>query len=445
MEEMSEAGGVAVLRDEALCEEIHHSVVGGMNVFVLPKRGFKRKYAEILVHYGSNDNAFALPGGKTVEVPPGIAHFLEHKMFEKSWGEAFQEFAKLGASANAYTANNYTSYLFWTLDNFAEALRMVFRVALEPYFTAESVAKEQDIIGQEIRMYNDEPGSRLSREVLEALYREHPVRIDIAGTEHSIRLIDKDLLYLCHSAFYRPSNMALFVAGDVVPGEVYDLADRYLALYSVPSDGGCIRRIRPDEPPDVGANSEVNLPVPVPLVEVAWKGDAPGENGARLLKSEIATSLLLDILFGRSSSFFTEAYEEGLLDEVSASHESWPDYSYSAVAAQSVSPEKLIDRIYGEIERARHEGVSEDDFARVKRASIGRYVTVFDSFDTAGEMQAHLHDIGLDIFTYGRMLRAVSVSDVQDRIGAFQRERAVSVIVRDKKLGQRGNSNGRGD
>ena len=162
------------------------------------------------------------------------------------------------------------------------------------------------------------------------------------------------------------------------------------------------------------------------------------------MKSEIATNLLLISSLG-GSSFFTEAYEEGLLDEVSASHESWPDYSYSAVAAQSVSPEKLIDRIYGEIERARHEGVSEDDFARVKRASIGRYVTVFDSFDTAGEMQAHLHDIGLDIFTYGRMLRAVSVSDVQDRIGAFQSERAVSVIVRDKKLGQRGNSNGRGD
>lgn len=430
---MAEGGAstINVLTDEVLKEEIHHAKVGGMNVFVLPKPGFKRKYAEILVHYGSNDNAFVPPGGKLEEVPPGIAHFLEHKMFEKSWGEAFAEFAKLGASANAYTTNNYTSYLFWTLNNFRETLKMLFCVALEPYFTAESVAKEQDIIGQEIRMYNDDPGSRLGREVLEALYLKHPVRIDIAGTEASIKRIDKDLLYLCHTTFYRPSNMALFVGGDVCPSEVFDLAGRYVADH----DHDCrrvIQRSRPEEPAQVGKDAVVNLPVPVPMVEVAWKDEPAGADGAELVRKEIAANFFMDILFGKSSAFFTKVYEEGLLDDLSASHDSWPDYAFSAVAAQSMSPEKLIDRIHQEIARVEREGVPAEDFARTKKAAIGRYVTVFDSFDTTGEMQAHLHDIGQDVFAYGRALQSVTLDDVASRIGAFRREKSVGVIVRDQ-------------
>ncbi len=271
---MSDGGSVTgVLRDDILQEEIHSSKISGMNVFVLPKPGFKRKYAEVFVRYGSNDNAFHVPGKGLVQVPPGIAHFLEHKMFEKSWGEAFGAFARLGASANAYTANNYTSYLFWTLDNLREALDLLFRVALEPYFTEESVAKEQDIIGQEIRMYDDEPGSRLVREVLQALYLEHPVRIDIAGTEESIKQIDKDLLYTCHSVFYRPWNMALFVGGDVDPGQVFDLAGRFVQDFGPEKP---IERARPVEPPFVGKDAVINLPVPVPMVQVAWKHDPPG-------------------------------------------------------------------------------------------------------------------------------------------------------------------------
>jgi predicted Zn-dependent peptidase len=262
------AGSFGVLRDESLKEEIHRSKTRGMNVFVMPKPGFRRKYAEISIRYGSNDNAFHVPGKGLIELPPGIAHFLEHKMFEKSWGEAFGAFARLGASANAYTANNYTAYLFWTLNNLRDALELLFRVALEPYFTEESVAKEQDIIGQEIRMYNDNPGSRLEREVLQALYLEHPVRIDIAGTEESIRRIDKDLLYTCHGAFYRPSNMALFVGGDVRPEEVFEIAERSLEGYD---PGEPVIRARPSEPPEVGRDAVVYLPVPVPWSK--WLGN----------------------------------------------------------------------------------------------------------------------------------------------------------------------------
>ena len=430
---------ITVLKDDFVKEQIVSTTVGGLRVFVLPKPGFRRKYAEMFVHYGSNDNAWVPQGGGRVEVPPGIAHFLEHKMFEKEWGEAFNEFAKIGASANAYTSNNYTSYLFWALDNWKESLGLLFDVSLSPYFTRESVEKEQNIIGQEIRMYNDEPGSRLVRETMEALYREHPVRLDIAGTERSIHTITKDLLYLCHGAFYRPANMALYLAGDLDPSEVFDIAGKLVEEYACQGQapasvepGAPVDRSRPKEPSTVGKDAEVCLPVPVPLVQIAWKDDPSGEDTADLVRSELGSSLLLDILFGKSSAFFSEVYQEGLVDELSSSYEAWPDYAYASVAAQTTRPEDLSVRVQEEIERLRKTGVSEEDFARSKRASIGRFYTLFDSFDTVGEMHVHLRDIGTDVFSYGRALMDLKIDDLNRKFDALQKERSVRTIVRDR-------------
>lgn len=430
---------VTVLKDDFTKEQIISATVGGLRVFVLPKPGFRRKYAEMFVHYGSNDNAFVPPGRSRTEVPPGIAHFMEHKMFEKEWGEAFNEFAKMGASANAYTSNNYTSYLFWALDNWKDSLKLLFDVSFSPYFTRESVEKEQNIIGQEIRMYNDEPGSRLVRETMESLYRAHPVRMDIAGTEQSINTITKDLLYLCHGTFYRPTNMALYLAGDLNPTEVFDVAAKLVDEFacsngvsgSVEADAP-VSRSRPDEPASVGKDAEVSLPVPVPLVQLAWKDQPAGENHGELVRSELGASLLLDILFGKSSDFFSQVYQEGLVDELSSSYEAWPDYAYASVAAQTTRPEDLAARVQEEIERLRKTGVGEEDFARAKRASIGRFYTLFDSFDSVGEMHVHLQDIGTDVFSYGRALMALELDDVNRKFHALQKERSVRTIVRDR-------------
>lgn len=427
----------AVLRDDLLKEEIHAAKVGGLTVFVMPKRGFRRKYAEVFVHYGSNDNSFVPPGGSKVDVPPGIAHFLEHKMFEKEWGEAFSEFSRVGASANAFTGNSYTSYLFWTLSDWKAAMAVLLEVVFHPHFTVESVKKEQDIISQEIRMYNDDAGSRLMRETLEALYVNHPVRLDVAGTEQSIRDIDTDLLYLCHDAFYCPENMSLFVAGDLEPSDVFETAEKLVRRFHA---GGKSEpeRLRPEEPPGVGQDSEVSLPVPVPLIQIAWKDVPVGINAGALIRSELGASMLLDMLFGKSSAFFTGAYEEGLLDDISASYEAWPDYAFASVGAQTSRPEELAARVQEEIEKTRKTGVSEEDFLRTKKASVGRYVTLFDSFDAVGEMQAHLHDIGQDVFSYGRVLEDISIDDVNAKLDMLEKRRSVRVIVRDR--GQRDRS-----
>jgi len=423
---------VALLKNDLLMEEIHSADVGGLTVFVMPKRGFRRKYAEVFVHYGSNDNSFIPHGGQKVDVPPGIAHFLEHKMFEKEWGEAFAEFSRVGASANAYTSNSYTSYLFWTLDNWKEALKVLFEVVYRPYVTDLSVAKEQNIIGQEIHMYNDEPGSRLMRETLEALYKRHPIRLDVAGTEESIKEINKDLLYLCHETFYCPANMSLFVAGDLDPSQVFDMAGKLVQEFATACKEEP-QRLRPDEPPGVGADSEVSLPVPVPLLQVAWKDVPSWGRGDALVRSELGASILLDILFGKSSAFFSRAYEEGLLDDISASYEAWPDYAFAAVSAQTSMPGELAARVQEEIEKARKSGVSEKDFLRTKKASVGRYVTLFDSFDTVGEMQVHLHDVGQDVFSYGRILEEASIQDVNAKFDMLDRGKSVRTIIRDKR------------
>ncbi|MGE5578437.1 MAG: EF-P 5-aminopentanol modification-associated protein YfmH [Bacillota bacterium] len=429
---------VAVLSDDFVKERIVSTTVDGLRVYVLAKPGFRRKYAEMFVHYGSNDNAFVSPDGRQVEVPPGIAHFLEHKMFEKEWGEAFSEFSKLGASGNAYTSNNYTSYLFWTLDTWKESLEILFDVALTPHFTSESVAREQGIIGQEIRMYNDDPGSRLVRETMQSLYLRHPVRIDIAGTEESIATINKDLLYLCHETFYRPANMALYLAGDLDPKEVFQAAGEYIRRYARKGPGKVVDRKRPAETAEVGKDAEVSLPVPVPMVQIAWK-DEPAKDTAALVRGELGASILMDILFGRSSEFFSKVYEEGLVDEISSSYESWPDYAYASVAAQTTRPEELAARVQEEVERVRKTGVIEEDFERAKRASEGRFYTLFDSFDTVGEMHVHLQDIGTDVFSYGRALRALTLEDVNRKFDALLPERSVRTIVRDK-AGPKANS-----
>jgi predicted Zn-dependent peptidase len=419
-----------ILKNELLKEEIHGEVIDGIKVFVLPKRGFKRKYAEISVHYGSNDNAFIPNGtGEPVEVLPGIAHFLEHKMFEKQWGEAFSAFAGIGASANAYTANNYTSYLFWTLENFAQALELLMEVVFSPHFADQSVEKEKGIITQEIRMYHDQPGSRLLKETLSSLFLKHPVRLDIAGTESSIKQVTKELLYLCHSNFYCGANTSLYMAGDFHPDEALDLAAGIISSRGLkpcrPPE-----RIRPDEPEEVGGDVRVNMHVPTPLLQIGWK-DINLKEGRDLILRETSVNLLLELMFGRSSSFFRKVQEEGLADRISFSYEAWPDYGFAIVGAETTCPDKLRGMVFDEIERVRSRGVEPKDFERLRRTLFGRFITLFDSYDTVGQVQMRLSDTGEDLFSYGSLLKQLDLDTVMSGLDCLDRERAVTTVIAD--------------
>ncbi|MBE3520105.1 MAG: insulinase family protein [Firmicutes bacterium] len=401
----------------------------GMAVFVMAKPGYRKKFAQVTVAYGSNDVVFSLPDSefsgncvgplRRFETPPGIAHFLEHKMFDRPGGSAFDDFSALGASANAFTSNDFTSYTFWTVDEFRKCLELLLDLVWNPHFSEESVRKEQGIIEQEIVMYEDEPYSRLTRALLESLYHVHPVRIDVTGTKESIRQITPELLYVCHAAFYRPFNMALFVAGD------FEAEDEALRLAEIldsaaPSKGARPVRERPEEPPEPRQlSATVKMHVPRPFINIGWKDQPGGHDGKKLLRREIATDLLLNILFGKSSPVFARLYEEGLADDLGVSYEAWPDYSFATITAETVEPQKLLDEVLREVDTARKRGIAASDFERAKDAAWGHYITLFDDLDLIAESQCQLYFIGEDVFSYGETLKSITLQEVEERLSVL--------------------------
>ncbi len=424
------------LTDPLLNEQIHAARIYGMNVFVLPKPAFQRQYAEVCVNYGSNDTTFIPHGADaSVSVPAGVAHFLEHKMFEKPWGDAFSAFASFGASANAYTTNNSTSYQFWSLDNYDKGLDLLMEVVFAPYFTKESVEKEKNIIAQEISMYEDQPEWRIFRETLGRLYKKHPVRLDIAGTYESIRAIDENVLYMCHKNFYCPENATLFIAGDFEPDETLELAQSVIEKHVDVGREPPIR-IRPNEPPDVHGDVRINLPVPTPLLNIGWK-DNHLLNGRDLIKREIACAFLLDVTFGKSSDFFAQVHKQGLTDDLSFSYEAWPDYAFSIVGAESDNPNVLNEMILEEVNRVRMYGVDPAEFERKRKAALGRFITVFRSFESVAMSQIRLSNLGEDLFSYGSILESLDISDIDASMDCLAQGMKVSVIVANEEGAQK--------
>jgi predicted Zn-dependent peptidase len=262
-----------VIENKLLKEKIFwQKVEPGLEVFVLPKRGYNKKYATFATRFGSIDSHFVVEGeGQELVVPDGVAHFLEHKLFEEKEGNVFDRFAKLGASSNAFTNFTNTAYLFSSTDNFEECLEILLDFVQQPYFTEENVEKEKGIIEQEIRMYEDNPQWRIFFNLLAALYQKHPVRKDIAGTVESIRQIDKDVLYQCYRTFYHPSNMAVFVVGDVDPDKTMkQVADNIARHGHAPL--GEIKRFYPQEGPNLAEKFvSQELVVSQPIINLGIK------------------------------------------------------------------------------------------------------------------------------------------------------------------------------
>lgn len=223
---------------------------GGLQVFILPKAGFKKTYATFTTRYGSVDNHFQVEGREEIRVPDGIAHFLEHKMFEEPTGDIFSNFANKGASANAFTSFDRTTYLFTATEHIEDNLTTLIDFVQHPYFTDENVEKEKGIIGQEIQMYRDNPDWRSYYGLIEAMYSKHPIRIDIAGTVESISKITKGTLYECYNTFYHPSNMILFVVGGINPESIMELIRSNQAAKTFEPQG-MIRRYFEQEPYEI--------------------------------------------------------------------------------------------------------------------------------------------------------------------------------------------------
>ena len=369
----------------------------GLTVMIVPKKGVQKKYVIWGTNYGSNDSKFVVPGeeGET-EVPKGVAHFLEHKMFEQENGpNSLDVLTALGVEANAYTTNDHTAYLFECTDKFYEALDELMDYVQHPYFTDENVEKEKGIIGQEIMMYDDYPEWKVYLNTLEAMYHNHPVKLDITGTIETISHIDKEVLYKCYNTFYNPSNMVLVVCGDFKPDEIIEEIKKRLVSKEA---SGEIKRIYPEEPQNiVKSYVEQKMEVSMPLFTIGIK-DTPSEEKVR---KHIAVEILLNMLLGRSSKLYKEIYGQGIIfNQPSLEYEFTEGYAHVLITGQATEPEKVFETFKKEIKMLKENGINEEEFNRIKKMIYGGYVKEYN--DVAETARMFLADFfkGINSFDY---------------------------------------------
>ena len=384
--------GFEIIESRKLREKVFylkHS--SGLDIYVAPKKGYSSQYAIFGTKYGSIDNLFD-EGGTQTAVPEGIAHFLEHKLFESEDGDAFSRFAKTGASANAYTSFDRTCYLFSCTSEFRASLEILLDFVQKPYFTDKTVRKEQGIIGQEIRMYDDDPNWQVFFGLLRSLYKKHPVRTDIAGTVESIAQITPELLYKCYHSFYNLNNMVLCVAGDVDPALVEEAADRQLK----PAPSLSVKSVFEPEPQGiVTARAEKKLAVSVPLFNLGFK-DVPCEGFAGALQ-ETTTEILLELLCGDASPLYRRLYDKGLINtSFSPQYFAGRSFAAAVVGGESRDPDQVAGEFMQETEALKSGGIEKADFERAKKAVFGQLAAHFDSVDDVanGIASCRFADIG---------------------------------------------------
>lgn len=389
----------------------------GLSVYLVPKPGYAKTYGMFSTRYGSIDNRFNVEGQQEIHVVDGIAHFLEHKLFEEPEGDIFLKFATQGASANAFTSHTRTSYLFSATGQVEDNLTTLIDFVQRPYFTDENVTKEKGIIEQEIRMYEDQPFWRAYRGLLENLYHHHPVRIDIAGTVESIYRIDVASLLSCYRTFYHPTNMVLVVVGDFDPERVMGLIRDNQAAKDFGSQAAIERHFAP-EPASISRDrSEVRLAVTKPLCLMGYKEREVGLSGRDLVRRELTTRILMDTLFGKSSQLYQELDDAGLIDHTFGyDYESAAGYSFGYVGGETEATEQLIDRIARGLERYKQEGLSELAFNRARHRKIGEFLRVFNSPEYLSyEFTQYLFQEA-DLFEVPTLLEGISVADGEQRL-----------------------------
>ncbi|MCI9554179.1 EF-P 5-aminopentanol modification-associated protein YfmH [uncultured Oscillibacter sp.] len=397
------------VRYERLGETIYcETLPNGLEIRVVPKPDHVKKYAFFATRYGGMDTRFCLDG-QWLDTPAGIAHYLEHKMFDTKEGNALQELAKNGAEPNAFTSNAMTGYYFDSTDHFDENLEILLSFVSVPYFTEESVAKEQGIIGQEIRMIEDNPDWQIYARMLQSLYQVSTARTSIAGTVESISHITAETLYDCHKAFYTPSNMILTVVGSVDPVRVSDLARRVL-----PKEGGpVIPRDYGDEPEALNAReTRLAMEVSSPQFLAGYKC-RPVREGEDRLRTMILGDLACDLLFGESSPLYQRLYRQGLINSsFGGAFELMPGAAYLYAGGESKEPRAVAAALQEEADRLVREGVEKDFFQRTLRASFGSNLRGLNSFENIAVSLTEGRFGGFDPFRFPEVFDAVTQEDV---------------------------------
>ena len=393
--------------DETLYQQ---TLANGLTVCVVPRKGFTKRLAYFVTDYGSIHTQYSLDG-KNHQAPAGVAHYLEHKMFDLPGNrDVSAEFAALGASTNAFTSYDMTAYYFSCTENFDECLRLLLEFVSTPYFTEESVEKERGIIDQEIGMNEDAPDSVVFENLVQAMYARHPIRVPILGTGETIRQITPEVLYRCHRAFYAPGNMLLCVVGDVEPEAVARIAEQQLGREALP-----VGKKQKDwaEPmtcprPEITAKMEVAMP----MFNLAFKCEPLG-TGDGAIREEMVADLAAEALFGESSELYLKLYEEGLIDSsFGGGFETIDGCAMLLCSGDSEDARAVREAILAQAEKLTREGLPEEDYLRMKRSALGRRIRGLDSFDATCFRICAYHFSDFDYFRFPEVYRQITAEEI---------------------------------
>lgn len=401
----------------------------GLQVFLLPKHDVSKVYGLFTTNYGSIDRTFTpINEQEKITVPDGIAHFLEHKLFEKENYDVMGEFSKQSASPNAFTSFTKTAYLFSTTDLAEKNVETLLDFVQEPYFSDKSVEKEKGIIIQELKMYEDQPEWRSYMGTIKNMFKEHPVNIDIIGTESSINAITKEDLYTCYNTFYHPENMALFVTGNFDVEAMSNLIENNQANKNftkvAPIDKG-----KYDEPKQVATKeSVIHLPVSIPKVTIGIKESAQNMNGENLLKRELLQTMILDYYFSTSGSFYEQLYEEELIDDsFDYSTNVEESFSFSLISSNTMNPNQFAKRVKELLLSTKSDTISDEKFQILKKKRVGQILRAMNSLEFVANQYIHYHFVDVDFFQVTDYIDKLQLDDIHSFLANWIEEDRLTV------------------
>ena len=400
----------------------------GLTVMIIPKKGIQKKYIIWGTHYGSMDNKFIVPGENEItEVPEGVAHFLEHKLFEQENGvNSLDRLTSIGVDANAYTTNDHTAYLFECTDHFYEALDEFMDYVQNPYFTDENVEKEKGIISQEIKMDDDYPDWKVYFNALKAMYKQNPIRIEIAGSVESITEIDKEILYKCYNTFYNPSNMCMVVSGDFEPEELLEEIKKRLVKKEA---NGEVKRIFEKEQDEIVKEYiEQDMKVSRPLYTIAIKCNEL--DIIEKVKTSVAIEIILYMLIGKSSKLYKELYQDGnISNQPSGYFEYGDNYAHIMISGTCKDPKELYKKFKEKVQELKNNGLNEDDFKRVSKMIYGDYIKEYNDVSEIARMFLADFMRGINSFEYLDAIDRIDINYLNETLNNYFKENKMILSV----------------
>lgn len=419
---------VKEIKSELLNEsyyEIDHK--SGLKIFVMPKPGYSSCFAAFGTNYGSVDTCFRLKGEQEFTcVPEGIAHFLEHKLFESESGPVFEKFAKTGANANAYTSFDRTTYLFTCSDMFEENYEILLNFVQHPNITQEFVDKEQGIIAEEIRMYEDDPGEQVFLNSMRAMYVKSGVKNDIAGTVSGIKKITAKSLMNCYNCYYNPANLIIVISGDVTCEKAAELTERLIEK----RDPVTVTDIFEEEPTNIAKKTVTrSLPVSQPICYIGFK-DSDTSRGRELLKTFFCSEIALDIFTGKFSPLYTKLYDSGLVRQgFGGSYSVYGLNRHAIIGGETKNPARMKTVLKNELAKLKARGVTDEEFSIARRVIYGKLVRSFETpVDCASAFLSFMFNGG-NIFKDGSVFAEITVQDIDRRISELFREENMAMSI----------------